>query len=635
MTTRRPAERPGGTELRAVPATVLCQACGAPNPAEQDLCGRCHQKLLVLSGPPTEDTEDLARDRDADFSLDEHLLERVSILEEAVKRTAETVQRLVEALHKQEKNLLVSQTGFGTLRELLERRRLIGREEWADLWQAKMDYQLKALEKRERFVGVKDRIAALYQGDRRKSFLHQLEDAEYALFAFDVERARHCLSQAFKLDRANYELALYLGETAFNEGEAEEALTYFARVLEVRPDHFEALVFSGVICHERGDSSRAEKLLRQAVDLYPDAFLPHFSLGAVYASTGDLDRAIEHLEDACQIDPVPQALYMLGNCFYEQGRSAEAVECLQEAVRLDPAFEEAHYLLGLAYLARHWNRKALAAFREAQRLNPRRLRYQDLVQFLSGRSVERLPEVAPQVASLLVRAQNHVARGEGDKAMALFDKAIDYGPDNANVWMAYVMACLTLGRRQELETAARRVLELDSTEMQRATAAAALIAALRSEGKFIEGNRIGLELLDGSKSNFTRTIAFYEMACNLAEMDGELDQALDYARSGLEAAPDELKQFPLAVLGWVHYKRREYEQAIECLQRSAELGPSATTYTHLGMALLADGDEEGARAAFSRSRSLEPRVGALEERMMECMKDSARLLERVRKRQKK
>src|SRR5690606_26106894 len=137
MTTRRPAERPGGTELRAVPATVLCQACGAPNPAEQDLCGRCHQKLLVLSGPPTEDTEDLARDRDADFSLDEHLLERVSILEEAVKRTAETVQRLVEALHKQEKNLLVSQTGFGTLRELLERRRLIGREEWADLWQAK------------------------------------------------------------------------------------------------------------------------------------------------------------------------------------------------------------------------------------------------------------------------------------------------------------------------------------------------------------------------------------------------------------------------------------------------------------------------------------------------------------------
>jgi uncharacterized Zn finger protein len=70
--------------------TVLCQACGAVNPAERDLCGRCQQKLLVLSGPPSEETQELAGERDSEFSLDEHLLERVSILEEAVKRTAET-----------------------------------------------------------------------------------------------------------------------------------------------------------------------------------------------------------------------------------------------------------------------------------------------------------------------------------------------------------------------------------------------------------------------------------------------------------------------------------------------------------------------------------------------------------------
>ena len=38
-------------------------------------------------------------------------------------------------------------------------------------------------------------------------------DAEYALFAFDVERAKRALEQAWKLDRTNYELALFLGET--------------------------------------------------------------------------------------------------------------------------------------------------------------------------------------------------------------------------------------------------------------------------------------------------------------------------------------------------------------------------------------------------------------------------------------
>jgi tetratricopeptide (TPR) repeat protein len=619
-----------------VTATLLCQSCGAANPVEQEICVRCHQKLLVISGAPAGEGEQFESERESDFSLDEHLLERVSILEEAVKRTAETVGKLIAAVHKQEKNLLVSQTGFATLRELLERRRMIGREEWAELWQSKMEYQLRALEKRERFVAVKDRVSALYQGERPKVFQQHLEDAEYALFAFDVDRARKSLEQALKLDRGNYELLLYLGEAAFNEGDPDAALDYFERVLEEKPDHFEALVFSGVICHERGDFARAEVKLKSAVAEYPDAFLPHFSLGAIYAAHGELSRAVAYLERAIELDPVPQALYVLGNCHYDMGRASKAIQCLQEAVRLDPAFEEAFYLLGLACLDRHWKQKALEAFREAQRLNPRRLRYQDLVHFLSGRAGEPLPGLEGEsVVAAIARAEEHLARAEGSEALAVYQRAMADAPDNPALLMSYALACLSLDRREELESAAQRVLELNPGEMLRATASAALIAALRSEGKYREGNRIGRALLDDGASNFTRTIAYYEMAYNLAEMEEDLDEALDYARRALDLAPDELKQFPLAALGWVHYKRREFGQAVECLSRSNELGPSPTTLTHLGMALLAAGDEEQARGAFGRARSLEPRVGALEERMMECMKDSARLLERVRRRQKR
>jgi len=630
MTTPRGPESANGAG-----AVVLCQSCGAANAADRELCGRCHQKLLVLSGVTAEEAPEIAGERDAEFSLDEHLLERVSILEEAVKRTAETLGRLMGAVQKQEKNLLVGQTGFATLRELLERRRLLAREEWSELWQEKMEYQLKALEKRERFVSVKERIGALYSGNRRKLFERHLDDAEYALFAFDLERARRALEQAFRLDRENYELALLLGETAFNEGETEAALAYFARVLEERPEQFEALVFSGVIRHEAGDHRRAEELLRRAVALYPDAFLPHFSLGAVSAAHGDLRRAVTHLERACEIDPVPQALYLLGNCHYEMGRARAAIRCLNEAVRLDPAFEEAHYLLGLAYLERRWNRKALDAFREAQRLSPGRLRYQDLVEFLSGRADAPLPAVAGEAARQMAQAERHAGRGEAEKAVATFQKALALDPDNPTLLMSYALVCLSLGRTEEMTRAAHRVLELEPGEMLRATASAALIAALRSEGKLLEGNRIGESLLAEAESSFTRTIAYYEMAYNLAEMEDDLDQALELARRSLDLAPDELKQFPLAALGWVHYKRREYDQAVDFLERSTELGPSPTALTHLGMALLAAGEEERARAAFGRARSLEPRVGALEERMMECMRDSTRLLARVQRKPKR
>jgi tetratricopeptide (TPR) repeat protein len=622
--------RTGGNAPESGPV-LLCQACGAPNPAELELCQRCHQKLLVLSGPTGEEGQELGGERESEFSLDEHLLERVSILEEALKRTAETLGRLVSAVQKQEKNLLVSQTGFATLRELLERRSLVGREEWSDLWRTNMEYQLKALDKRERFGAVKDRIAALYAGDRKKLFQRHLDDADYALVAFDVDRARRSLEQAHKLDRDNYELALFLGEAAFNEGELDDALGYFARVLETKDDQFEALVYSGVIRHERGDESRAEQLLKRAIAIYPDAFLPQFSLGAVAAAQGDLARAVAYLEHACSLDPVPQALYLLGNCLYEMGRASEAIKVLGEAVRADPAFEEAHYLLGMACLDLHWNRKALSAFREAQRLNPRRLRYQDLVRFLSGSARAPLPKVGEEASQLMAKAEGHAGRGEADKALAAYQRALALEPDNATLYMSYALLCLSLDRTEELEHAARRVLDLDAGEMLRATASATLIAALRGRGNFREGNRLGRALLDEGKSNFALTIAYYEMAYNLAEMEEDLDQALDYARKALDLAPDELKQFPLAALGWVYYKRKEYAQAIDCLEKSNELASSPTTLTHLGMALLAAGEEERAKGAFGRARRLEPRVGALEETMMACLRESAKVIDRVQR----
>ena len=165
--------------------------------------------------------------------------------------------------------------------------------------------------------------------------------------------------------------------------------------------------------------------------------------------------------------------------------------------------------------------------------------------------------------------------------------------------------------------------------MLKATACATLIEALRAEGRFREGNRIGHQLLEESASNFTRTIAYYEMAYNLAEMEEDLDQALDYARKSLDLAPEELQQFPLAALGWVHYKREEFEQAIDYLERSSQIGSSTTTLNHLGMALLASGAEKRARDVLAEARVSEGQGISVEQRMMECLKASNLIHERV------
>jgi len=611
---------------------MLCQACGAQNSEQQEHCWRCQQKLLVVSGPLTEEDRVLdPESAEESFSLDEHLLERLSIVEEAVKRTAETVRQLLAAVSSQERASVLSQTGLATVRELLEEKQVLHGTEWTERWEQKMEYQLLALEKRERFAELKERIVALFQGPKRRLFDELIEDAEYALDALDVERALGALEAAYKLDHDNYELAYLLGETCFNDGDTGRALDFFESVLRVQPEHFEGLVYGGVIHQEQGETERAEHLLVLAAELYPQQFLPLFSLGAVFAGQGRLTEAIELLARAVAIDGVPQARYLLGNCLYETDRRSEAIGHLQEVVRQDPGHEEAHHLLGLAYLDRHWNRKALESFRRARELNPSKMRYQDLVGYLSGQGQSPLPEVGAEAKPWLEQGEQLLEKGKAEPALAAYRRAIQAEPENPTLLMSYALACLRLQRHREGELASRKVLALDPEPMLKATAYATLIEALRGAGRFREGNEVGRLLLEEGSSSYAQAIGYYELAYNLAEMEEDLDHALEYAQRALEVAPDELRQFPLAAIGWVHYKRQEYSEAVEYLELSSRLGPSPTTLTHLGMAHLAAGDESAARQALAQAREIEQAGISLEQRMMECLKASDRLLARVRR----
>ena len=610
---------------------MYCQACGAHNEDDAEYCQRCRQKLMVLSGssaPPEESLDG----GDEEFSFDEHLLERISILEEVLKRTGETVQKVLNALHRQEESILVHHAGMLALRDLLERRGLLDAAEWSDLWESRMDHQFQVLEQRERFAARKDRILGLYEGRRRPAFERLLEEAELALGALDLAKAMEALEKAAGIDRGNHELARFLGESHFQDGRLDRALDYMSRVLATKPDHVQGLVYSGVIRLQQGEERRGQELLERAVMVHRDAFLPHFCLGASLAGRGQPESAAAFLERAVEIDGVPQALYLLGRCRYEMGRLAAAIESLAQAVRIDPSFEECHHLLGLCYLDRGWNRKALAAFRTAQQLNPRRMRYRDLIAYLSGRTGAELPATSPAAADWVSRGEEAIRSGDAQEALRCYREALALDPENPTLLMTYALACLRLDRGQEIAQLTQRVLDSNPGEMLRATAYATLIESLRSEGNYREGNRVGRRLLDEGGSNFSKSIAYYEMAYNLAEMDEDLDRALDFARRSLEHAPEELRQFPLAALGWVHYKRRELDEAIDFLSQSTELGPSTTVLTRLGMALLASGDEDRARRVLARARRLDDRGDAIEERMMEFMKDSARIIERVRSR---
>jgi len=610
---------------------LICQVCGQEHKEEQEYCVRCHSKLLVISGPagPFEEP-----DSGETVGMDEHLLERVSVLEEIVKRSAETLKTLLEALNRQEKNGFVVQTGVLAVKDLLERKGILAEEELLDLWESRVDVHMAATEKRERFLERRERMVAGFGGERKERFLAFLSEAEFAFYALDPEKALRALEEAWKLDRGNAELAFFLGESAFNEGETARAATMLHHVLARDPHHFEALVYCGVLENEAGRTAKAVELLKQAISIKPDAFLPYFALGALYATSGQLARAEVLLKKALMIEENAQTASLLGTIAYERGRLPEAIEHLQKTVRLDPTDEEALYLLGLSYLDRGWTQKAADQFRAALELNPNRIEYQAASALLAPAGLKGLPKVRGEAAKWARRAEA-AASGEPLKALELFRKALATDADNPTLLISYALVCSAAGRTAEAVSATKRVLAKEQGELVATAAYTTLLEALRSEGKFREGDRIATEMLSAVKSNYARSIACFQRATALAEMGEKLDEALSLAEQSLKLSPREMRHFPLAAKGWVHYKRREFDRAVECLRRAAELGETPTGLTHLGLAYLAVGDSRAARAAFSRAKrrggARSARRGGIETKMLEQIRRNLHLTEKLEK----
>src|SRR5437763_7876096 len=364
---------------------MLCHTCSGYIDDDREFCFRCQNKLLVLSGVTSFEEDDVEDyEEEEDLSLDEQLLERVSAIEEIVKRSADTLRSLVDAVQKHERAIFINQTGLLSTKELLEKKNLVSADELVELWESKMGEQMLALEKKQRFNERRDRIVSLFRGDKKDRFHQFVKESDGAFDAFDPDRGMKALEEAFKLDRDNYELSFFLGEMFFNDGNLDRAKSYLERTLEVQPDHFDAAVFYGVLLHERQDLKGAERWLRRAIQISQESFLPYFSLGAISARKGRLLRAQKFLGEAIRLEPIPQAFYLLGTIFYDKGQLERAIKSFQSALKLDPEYEEAIYHLGLCYLDRNWNRKAIDCFQEALELNPNKIEYQQALKIYDG-----------------------------------------------------------------------------------------------------------------------------------------------------------------------------------------------------------------------------------------------------------
>ena len=155
---------------------MFCQSCGAVNPSEQETCHRCGNKLLVVSGvSEAADTNDEFFIQ-AQEDLEEHLLERISALEDGVRRLSQALASTGQHIGQLEHNLTVAHAGIQSLGGLLEAQGIVTRAEVVDGWESVADRELLSRDLSRRFKARSERILsqASHSGQATDEFRDKL-----------------------------------------------------------------------------------------------------------------------------------------------------------------------------------------------------------------------------------------------------------------------------------------------------------------------------------------------------------------------------------------------------------------------------------------------------------------------------
>ena len=354
---------------------IHCQNCTTRNPLSRDFCWKCGSRLLITSGPAPLDS--------SMAFMEEHILERLSSLENSIGAVNKRLDSLMETVERVAASNFIDHTMIETLTDTLESAG-IDLTNLETEWRKRVDSRILESEEVDRLSARMQRVMDAYGGPDRKQFGLWIEKSYDLIIADRASESEHFLKSAYQHDPSNYELGELLAEVYFQCRDYVSARECLKQVLARKSDHFEATFLMGLIQRKRGNLQEARAKLERAVGLKKDSSAAHASLGALLAEAGNSRQAIKHFSTALKLKPSAPVHFLMSAVCYSAGQHKRAVQHLKQATKLDPHFGEAYYQLGLLCLEMNWRQKAQECFKTAQSINPRETRYRKRVRTFSG-----------------------------------------------------------------------------------------------------------------------------------------------------------------------------------------------------------------------------------------------------------
>jgi len=467
----------------------------------------------------------------------------------------------------------------------------------------------------------------------------RLQYADFKLRSGETAVAKAFLNEMAKQAPDYLPAFIRLAEIALNERDFDAAASLLRNVLNRDPGNYDAMLLQGRVSLAKGQSSQAIADFERVVSAYARVPQAHFYLAvAQRLNTNDI-KAIASLRQAIALDPKnTESILLLAEMNLRTGDADAAILALKQLLREQPHLAQAHLLLATAYRSRRELEAAAGVYKNMIHLFPRNPQpYFLLGQVLllqqkkdeARKQFERASEVAPdfllsldelvdldigdkQFSNARARVQRHIDRHPKKPALhvllakiysaekndtaaeAALSQAIVLDPDYQPAYLALARLYVAANRHQAALDKLKSVLAKSTNDV----------------GTLMLAGMIQTELKDyrAAHDMYQRLLTvnprFAPALNNLADICSEYlnlpDKAFEYARAARDVAPSD--PVPADTLGWILFKRGEYQRALTLLRESTDKMPGEPeAWFHLGMTHYMLGEEQPARTAFERA----------------------------------
>jgi tetratricopeptide (TPR) repeat protein len=417
------------------------------------------------------------------------------------------------------------------------------------------------------YVGIKVNLARLYNSSN------------------NFEKTIDLLKGIITRDNRNTTAHIVLGTAYLGLKRIDESISEFRIARSLEPETERAHLSLGIAYREKKNFLGSIKELEQVVKIKPDWSTGHYQMGETLFAMKEYDKALKSYQRAEKLSPNPFLVRKrTADLYLEMDRFEEAISIFKDMVQSEQVNPQIYDLLGSAYQISGQLDLAEKTFQEMCRKYTQNA-------FASYRT-----------GLFYGFIKNY------DMAISKFENGLRISPEDPLLLKALSVAYNQNGDSDEAIETAGKILELFPENLDSKFYLATLCQDAKRDKKAIE---LYEDIISRKPDH---VLALNNLADMLSESEDlrRLDRAHDLAQKAVSAAPE--NGMVLDTLGWIFYKKKNYQQALDTLEKSVSILPeNPIALYHLGAVQNVLGNREESKKNLEMALTISPNFKHAEE----------------------